>query len=320
MRVGITGGTGFVGRNLARKLVSLGHEVVLISRGVDRRDPSILDCENVTFAPIGVSDVSALTRALVDCEVVCHLGGINRELGEQTYEKVHVRGTRNVVDAARAAGVQKVLLLSFLRARPNCGSAYHESKFAAEEIVRESGLDYTILKAGVIYGRGDHMLDHISHALYTFPIFLYVGFRAQPVRPLAVEDLVEIMVASVVDRSLSRKTVPVTGPEEMTLAQAVRRIMNVIGRHPISFPAPLWVHYAMAWFFEKTMTIPLSAKAQVRILSESLVEPTMCPDTLPDSLIPLTFFTEEQIRKGLPEKGRFGFKDCLRRHQTARRV
>ena len=50
-------------------------------------------------------------------------------------------------------------MLSFLRARPDCGSPYHESKWAAEQLIRESGLDYTILKAGMIYGRGDHLID-----------------------------------------------------------------------------------------------------------------------------------------------------------------
>jgi uncharacterized protein YbjT (DUF2867 family) len=99
------------------------------------------------------------------------------------------------MEAARIAGVGKVALLSFLRARANCGSGYHESKWAAEEILRESGLDYTILKAGVIYGRGDHMLDHLSHALFTLPVFATVGLRDRAVRPLAVEDLVKALEA-----------------------------------------------------------------------------------------------------------------------------
>jgi len=73
--------------------------------------------------------------------------------------------------------VKRILLMSFLRARPNCNSPYHESKWAAEEIVRQSGLDYTIFKAGIVYGRGDHMLDHLSHALHTLPFFATVGLR-----------------------------------------------------------------------------------------------------------------------------------------------
>src|SRR5579863_8915987 len=215
MRIAITGGTGFVGRHLARSLAAKGHEVVLIARGVDQRDRSVLDLPNAYFFPSDLSSVDELARAFSGCGGVAHCAGINREIGQQTYERVHVQGTRNVVEAGRIAGVGKVAVLSFLRARANCGSGYHESKWAAEEIVRGSGLDYTIFKAGVIYGRGDHMLDHLSHALHTFPIFALVGFRDKPVRPLAVADLTRVLVAALVEGRLSRQTVAIMGPEQM---------------------------------------------------------------------------------------------------------
>ena len=116
------------------------------------------------------------------------------------------------------------MLISFLRARPGCGSPYHESKWVAEEIVRGSGLDYTVLKCGVIYGKGDHMLDHLSHAFHTLPVFAFVGFKDKPIRPNAVEDVARIVRASALDHALSRQTVAVLGPEELTLRQAVRRV------------------------------------------------------------------------------------------------
>ena len=212
-----------MGRHLARSLASKGHEVVLIARGVDQRDRSALDLPNASFFPADLNSVEELARAFSGCGGVAHCAGINREIGQQAYERVHVQGTRNVMEAARIAGVGKVALLSFLRARANCGSGYHESKWAAEEIVRGSRLDYTILKAGVIYGRGDHMLDHLSHALFTFPVFATVGLRDRPVRPLAVTDLVKVIEAALIDGRLSRETVAVLGPEEMLLGEAARR-------------------------------------------------------------------------------------------------
>ena len=81
--------------------------------------------------------MAALGGAFAGCEAVVHCAGINRELGEQTYQRVHIAGTANVVAAAWRAGVRKIVLISFLRARPNCGSGYHESKWAAEEIVQD---------------------------------------------------------------------------------------------------------------------------------------------------------------------------------------
>ncbi|HKS82759.1 MAG TPA: NAD-dependent epimerase/dehydratase family protein [Candidatus Acidoferrales bacterium] len=309
MRVAITGGTGFVGRHLARELAGRGHEVVLIARGLDRRDPSIREVPGADFFAADLTSVEELTRGFGACGAVAHCAGINRETGRQTYERVHVEGTRNVAEAARRAGVGKVALLSFLRARPDCGSGYHESKWTAEEIVRGSGLDFTILKPGVIYGRGDHMLDHLSHALHTFPVFPLVGFEAKRVRPVAVEDVARVLAASLTEDRLPGKTVWVLGPEELTLEEAVRRVGRAAGKRPVYFRAPIVFHRAMAVVLERVMKIPLVSRAQVRILSEGIVEALPECEALPEDLTPRTPFSREQIRKGLPETGGFGWKD-----------
>lgn len=309
MKIAITGGTGFVGGHLARDLCAQGHEVILIARGKDQRDATLHHLPGATLIPIGTQDEEKLAVAFQGCQAVAHCAGINREIGEQTYRRVHIEGTERVVRAAKAAGVQKIILLSFLRARPDCGSGYHESKWAAEEIVRASGMDYTVFKPGVIYGRGDHMLDHLSHAFYTFPLFALVGMKDQPVRPLAIEDLVVILAASLTQGRLSRQTIAVTGPEEMLLGEAVRRVARAVGKNPLWFRAPLFFHYALGWILEKIMPVPLVSLAQVRILSEGVVQPLPFTDPLPEDLKPTRSFTPEQIRAGLPEAGRFTLRD-----------
>jgi NADH dehydrogenase len=303
MRIAITGGTGFVGRHLAESLVRDGHEVVSIARR--------------GAVPCSVDDEPALRRAFEGCDAVAHCAGINRELGRQTYRNVHVRGTRAVVRAAEAAGARRIVLLSFLRARPACGSPYHESKYAAEEIVRASGLDWTVVRSGVIYGRGDHMLDHLSHALHTFPVFGLVGFRDRSIAPVAVADVVRILKAALVEGALSQKRVAVVGPEVIPLGDAVRRVAEVVGRNPFFVRLPVWSHYLLARLFELAMKVPLVSAAQVRILSEGIVEPSPGCDPLPTSLRPSTRFAPDQIRRGLPTPGPFGLTDlrcCLLAH------
>lgn len=318
MRVAITGGTGFVGGHLASALSAAGHGVVVVARGVDRR-PWARDVEGlpgVTVARIGIDDEEALTRAFSGCDAVAHCAGINRETGDSTYAAVHVQGTANVVRAAERAGVRRLALVSFLRARPNCGSAYHESKWAAEEIVRNSRLEWTVLKPGMMFGQGDHMLDHLSRALRTFPLYVGVGPRA--VRPLAIGDAVSVLQAAVVDGRLSRATVPLMGPTVVDFDDAARLVARAAGIRRLFVRAPLPFHYLLARMAERLMVVPLVSSAQVRMLEEELVEPTDAPDRLPRDLVPRTEFDLVSIRAGLPKMERFGLRDIrLRRDRRA---
>jgi uncharacterized protein YbjT (DUF2867 family) len=307
MRIAITGGTGFIGCHLSDRLLAEGHEVVLLAR--NSQSPCDKSAAGPTVVQSDLSDIGTLVQAFEGCEAIAHCAGINRELGLQTYERVHVEGTKRVVDAAKLAGVKRVVLMSFLRARPNCGSSYHESKWAAEEIVRDSGLHFTVIKAGVVYGLGDHMLDHLSRALYTFPIFATVGLKDKSVRPLAVADLVDVMRAALIDRRLKNQTIGLLGPEVIYLSEAVRRVAEVVGRHPLMVPMPIWCHQILARLFELTMKVPLASLAQVRILAEGVVEAATPVEPVPYDLVPTRRFTVEQIRGGLPQSGPFALGD-----------
>lgn len=304
MKIAITGGTGFVGRHLAQRLISLGHEPVLLARGRDRRHAPV-----APIIPNDLSDPASLADAVRGCGAIAHCAGINREIGSQTYRCIHVEGTGNIIAAARIAAVPRILLLSFLRARPACGSPYHESKFQAEELIRNSGLDYTILKAGMIYGRGDHMLDHLSHTLFTLPLFASVGWREQPIRPVAIDDMTRIIAAALTAGRLSRQTVFVLGPETLLLSEAVRRVAATLNRRVRIVPAPVVFHRILAAISERTMTIPLVARAQVQMLAEGFLEPAPAADALPDDLAPQLRFTSSQIRQGLPDPGPFTCAD-----------
>ncbi|WP_144805318.1 NAD-dependent epimerase/dehydratase family protein [Curtobacterium sp. BH-2-1-1] len=290
MRIAITGGTGFVGRHLAERYPA--EDVVVVSRR--------------TGVPI--DDVDALTAAFAGVEAVVHCAGINREIGDQTFQRVHVDGTAAVLEAARRAGVQRVVLLSFLRARPGTGSPYHETKWAAEELVRSSGLDHTVLKAGMVYGHGDHLVDHLSHTVQTVPLFASVGFRERTISPIPVAELVDVVVAAL-DGRLSRRTVAVRGGEALLLSEAVRRVARVVGRRVLVFPAPVWAHRALGQLTEWTMRVPLVAKAQVRMLAEGVTEAAPPTEDLPADLAPSARFDDEHIRAALPPRGGFTWRD-----------
>lgn len=289
MRVAITGGSGFVGRHLAERL------------GPDQA----VSASRSTGVPI--TDVDALTVAFEGCDAVAHCAGINREIGAQTFQRVHVEGTRAVVEAARRAGVRRIVMVSFLRARPDCGSGYHESKWAAEELVRHSGIEHTILKSGMIYGPGDHMVDHVTKAVRTLPVFATVGYRERTARPVPVDDAVDVLIAALEGR-IPDPTVAVMGADEVTLGEAIRRIARVAGRRPAFIPVPAWTIRVLAQLTEWTMVVPLVAKAQARMLAEGVSEPAPYAPQPPADIRPSRSFSDERIRAALPA-GRFGPSD-----------
>jgi uncharacterized protein YbjT (DUF2867 family) len=140
-------------------------------------------------------------------------------------------------------------------------------------------------------------------------VFVLVGMKNKPVRPLAVEDLVRVLAAFLVDGRLGGKTIALVGPEIISLREAVARVGAVIGKERIFVRLPVVFHRALGVVLERIMTIPMISAAQVRILSEGIVEPAGPCESVPEDLAPQTRFDFESIRRGLPVAGRFGLSD-----------
>src|SRR5713101_625392 len=117
------------------------------------------------------------------------------------------------------------------------------------------------------------------------------------------------MVAALVESRLPGRTLALMGPTEIGFDDAARLVAKVMGRQRRFVHAPIAFHYLLARVAQATMTVPLIATAQVRILEEELVEPTLAPDAMPEDLAPAAPFDEESIRAGLPGPGGFALSD-----------
>lgn len=300
MRIVITGGSGFLGGNFARELTLRGDFPTIVARGVNPRGEILRKLPNINFMPMAITDDKRLFQAFNGCDGIAHLMGINREKEPNEFHKVHVDSTMRVIQMARKAGIKRILYVSYLKARKNPFSRYHQTKWEAEELIRSSGLDYTILKPGMIYGKGDHMISHISRALDMLPIFSPpINLFSNKIRPVAVDDMNELMIRCFADDQLINQTVAVMGPEEITLGDAVSRVAKVKKKLALILPLPSVFHYTMASLMERISVDPLVTTAQISMLSDNMATPLKGCDLPPPDLQPQTFLTDEQIRAAL---------------------
>lgn len=237
-RVVVTGATGFVGRYVVRELVAKGHQPVCIVRDVDRLAAQTRDlgAGRVQSVVGGLSNERTVTAAMEGADAVIHLVGIifEKPLAGQTFHRVHVEGTRRIIEAAKNAGVKRVVHMSALGARSNAPSEYHRTKAMAEGIVRESGLDWTIFRPSIIHGHDgefmrmmrvfvcDAMVSSLGFIPTPFPVIPYFGDGMNRLQPVSVKDVAQCFVASLSKPETIGRAFDLGGPEAVTWKELYR--------------------------------------------------------------------------------------------------
>jgi uncharacterized protein YbjT (DUF2867 family) len=186
MRIFVAGGTGFVGEHLVKAVREKGHEVSLL---VHRRSSHAASCINQIEGD--VTSRETFEQAVTGCDAVINLVGIIREfpLRGVTFERLHVQATANMLAATRTAGIRRYLQMSALGTRPDAVSHYHQTKFRAEELVRSSGLDATILRPLLIYGPKDNFVTMLAGQLRLAPVMPVIGNGSYRLQPIHVDDV-----------------------------------------------------------------------------------------------------------------------------------
>jgi len=222
----VTGGTGFVGQALIRHLVENGHQVRTLIRP-SRQSPRLPTGVPVEVAVAGLRDERNLRAAMVGVDTVYHLAGVERSGVEADLLDVDVRGTETVVDAAKDVGVERLFYISHLGADRASAFPIFKAKAIAEEYIRRSGIDHTIMRAAILFGRDDGFTTSISQLLSIVPfIFPLPGEGDTIVQPLWVEDLVTCMAWALDDDVTRNQTYELGGPEFLSMPEIVTVLLD----------------------------------------------------------------------------------------------
>lgn len=266
MKVMVAGGSGFLGQHVVSELIRRGHRAVVLSRGT--RKPS--GVEGVEYIACDVAAGDLPLKVLRECDAVVNLIGIKCEVGAQTFAQVHVETTKRLIQAARKAGLKRFVHISVVAARPDPIHGYHDTKWQAENLVRESGLDFTILRPGVIYGPGDDMITHLVKMIKFCPLFPVVGRGDSILQPVSGRDAARV-VAAALERDVSfGKTYDVVGPERMRLRDVVRTVAMGTSLKVWIIPTPIWFQRLSVRLMNGLVRNPLSTPAQLQMLIDGL--------------------------------------------------
>jgi NADH dehydrogenase len=274
-RVFVTGGTGFVGKAVVRALLARGFLVRCLVRPGSEQD--LKGFESIDRVPGDVMDPDRLVPSVEGCVAIVHLVGIIREQPGRgiTFERLHRQATRNVVALARAAGVKRLVHMSALGTRPGARARYHQTKWEAEEAVRASDLEWTILRPSIIFGRGDAFVSTLGSAVRRLPVMPVLGDGRYRLQPIPVEQVAEGFARALRTPATVRQTYEVAGPAPYAFVDLLGEIGRAVGRpHVRTLHVPLAPVRALTRALDWLPLYPLSRDQLIMLEEESITDPS----------------------------------------------
>lgn len=223
----IAGATGFVGRHLIRSLSSGEYRV----RCLVRSDKGAGLCTSPGFETTkgDITDRESLKGKLEGVRLVTHLVGIIKEQGASTFGRVHIEGTKNLVDEAKSSDVEHFFFQSALGADLRSPFKYLKTKAEAEEIVKSSGIPYTIFRPSLIIGPGDGFTENIKELLRLGPVVPVPGDGKARFQPIFIDDWVTCFIKTIDSKNFKNRVLEFGGPEHLSYNEILKTIMKEMG-------------------------------------------------------------------------------------------
>lgn len=213
--IAISGSTGFVGTNLRKFLSSQNIPIISLSR---KKHKSFKSEKTLIF-----SDSNDVQK--IHCDVLVHLIGTGAQTISSDYESVNVRQTQKIINFCKKSKIKKIIYISGLGVSNHTTFGYFISKLKAERLIKESGLDYTILRASYIVGSSDPLTQNLTKQSKN-GVILIPGSGSYQLQPISIHDVCKVILESVRNKNLSNKTVDLVGPKTISFANYVRKFIQ----------------------------------------------------------------------------------------------
>ena len=293
MTVLVTGPTGFVGPHVVHALRAREAPVRALVRRPERA--SQLVAWGVELAEGDVTAPATLAAACEGVDSVVHLVAIIRG-SRGDFERVMAEGTRNVVAAAQGAGVRRIVLASALGLDERTKDAvpYYAAKWEMERAVRDSGLDFVILRPSFVFAKRGGVLPTFVRLARYAPVTPIVGPGTQQLQPIWIDDLAETFAQAVSEPAAANRTFELGGPEAVTWNEFWSRLKRVLGARRPSVHVPFGVMRAQAALIERLPGAPVSRDQLTMLaLGDNVVTDSAAEQTFRIPLVPL----DEQLRR-----------------------
>jgi uncharacterized protein YbjT (DUF2867 family) len=228
----VTGAFGYTGRYITGRLLESGRNVKTLTGHPNRPNPF---GDRIDVAPLDFEDRRALTEHLRGATTLYNTYWVRFPRGDVTFERA-VANSETLIRGAGDAGVRRIVHVSITNPSKDSPFEYFRGKARVEEMIRDSGLGYSIVRPTVIFGREDILINNIAYILRRLPVFGIPGSGLYRLRPVAVEDVAEICVSSGLGDT--DEVIDAVGPETFTFEELVRLIARAIGRRRLFVHVP----------------------------------------------------------------------------------
>jgi NADH dehydrogenase len=267
MEIAVIGATGFVGSHLVPYLTARGHRV----RAVSRSGRRLAEWGESVINLVGDVETGAgLGAAMVGADAVVQLTAIPRETGGRSFEQVNVHGVARVLDSARQAGVRRFVHLSALGVTDDPKLRFLSSKWRGEALVRESQLDWVVLRPSLLFGEGVGFFTLIKTTLtwWSPGIVAIPGDGRTRFQPLSVDDLAIAIERSLTDAQRAGSVYELGGPQYLTYADIVDRVMAATGKRRLKLNMPIPLIGALTAVTDRLLPIFPVSHDQIGSLSQ----------------------------------------------------